>query len=261
MGFPQSSIEEIVESERLMVINATRRYGKHYTHARGASVFLTLCITAIDPDRMMFGRLFSQMKKQQLLALFSTLRLHKVQAMMNLRQVLEAGASAAFAIANPEHHHFVDTDEQGILDPSQELTKKRYAWLNKNYEEQSQWIKDTKAQINSSAAHANIISADSVFRIAGAGDQISAPFFDIEDEYHVKTDLWLTARVAIGLIELLHRVNQSRNVIEFRDDFSDTFIRIAAENNALRDEMMATDRYKKASEKFGLSKSCEPPVG
>lgn len=254
MGFPQSSIEEIIESERLMLINASLRYGDIFTHARGVSVFLTQCVTAIDPDRMMFGRFFSQMKKHHMLALFSAARLHKVQTMMNLRIVLEAGASAAFAIANPEHHHFFDTDEQGILDASQELTKKRYAWLDKNYEEQSLWIKDAKAQINSSAAHANIISADSVFRIGDAGDQISAPFFDIEDEYHVKTDLWLTARVGVGLIDLLYRVNQSRNVIEFRGDFPDAFAQMGAENNALLDQMKATDRYKKATEKVGPSK-------
>jgi hypothetical protein len=39
--------------------------------------------------------------QENMLALLSTLRLHKVQSMMNLRQVLESGASAAFAIANP----------------------------------------------------------------------------------------------------------------------------------------------------------------
>src|SRR2546430_9857689 len=54
---------------------------------------------------------FAQVKKHHMLALFSTVRLHKVQALMNLRQVLEAGACAAFAIANPDHKHFVDTDE------------------------------------------------------------------------------------------------------------------------------------------------------
>jgi hypothetical protein len=42
-----------------------------------------------------------------MLALLSTLRLHKVQSMMNLRQTLEAGAAAAFAIANPEREHFM----------------------------------------------------------------------------------------------------------------------------------------------------------
>lgn len=251
MEFPQSTIEEIIESERLMLVAARERYGNYYTHARGVSVFLSLCVSAVDPDRMMFGRFHAQMKKHHILALFSTLRLHKVQAMMNLRQVLESGASAAFAIANPEQHHFVDADQSGILDPSQDLTKKRYAWLHKNYEKSSQWIKDTKNRINSSAAHANIISADSVFRIADSGDQISAPFFDIEDEYFVTTDLWLLASVAITLMDLLYGVNQSRNVIEFRPDFPDVIGRMAYDSNSLLAEMKATDRFKRAMEKFG----------
>lgn len=68
-----------------------------------------------------------------MLALLSTVRLHKVQSMMNLRQVLEAGAAAAFAIANPEMQHFADTDANGFLDPSKALAKKRYAWLDKHF--------------------------------------------------------------------------------------------------------------------------------
>jgi hypothetical protein len=101
-----------------MLVAANERYGKYYAHARDCTVFLSLCITSVERDRMMFGRFFAQMKKHHTLALFSALRLHKVQAMMNLRQVLEAGAAAAFAIANPEKHHFAETDEHGILDPS-----------------------------------------------------------------------------------------------------------------------------------------------
>jgi hypothetical protein len=48
---------------------------------------------------------FCLAEKTHMLALFSALRLHKVQAMMNLRQTLEAGAAAAFAIAEPEIQH------------------------------------------------------------------------------------------------------------------------------------------------------------
>ncbi len=102
---------------------------------------------------MMFARFFALMKKYHMLALLPILRLHKVQAMMNLRQVMEAGAAAAFAIANPEQHHFAETDRQGLLDPTQELTNKRYRWLHENYRDKSDWIKSTKEQINMSAAH------------------------------------------------------------------------------------------------------------
>ena len=38
MPFAQSTIEEIVESERLMVLGAKERYGPYYTHLRGVSV-------------------------------------------------------------------------------------------------------------------------------------------------------------------------------------------------------------------------------
>ena len=83
---------------------------------------------SVDHDRMMFSRLFSQLKKHHLLALFSTIRLHRVQALMNLRLVLEAGAAAAFAIANTDLGHFADTDEDGLLNPTKELGAKRYGW-------------------------------------------------------------------------------------------------------------------------------------
>jgi hypothetical protein len=175
MEFPQSTLEEIVESERLMLLTATERYGKYHDHARECSIFLSRSVTAVDHDRMMFSRFFSLMKKHHMLALLSILRLHKVQAMMNLRQVLEAGAAAAFAIANPELHHFADTDEQGLLDPTQALTKKRYQWIEQNYRQKSDWIKEKKERINLFTAHANIVSSESTFRIVNTGDIINAP--------------------------------------------------------------------------------------
>src|SRR5215813_3086364 len=93
----------------------------------------------------------------RVLALLSTLRLHKVQAYMVLRQALEAGAAAAFVIANPEPEHFAKTDAQGFIDPSQELTRKRYKWLDKHFPAGSDVIKEKKRLINNSTAHANIV--------------------------------------------------------------------------------------------------------
>ena len=77
--------------------------------------------------------------------------------MMNLRQVLEGGACAAYAIANTVPGDFADTDENGILNPSKELTKKRYDWLSKHFPTGSTDIRNMKQTINDSAAHANII--------------------------------------------------------------------------------------------------------
>lgn len=125
-----------------MVLAAPERYGKYYVTALDCSILLSHSPKSIDQDRWIFGSFVSQAKKHHLLALFSTVRLHKVQAFMDLRQTLEAGANAAFAIANPNHADFVDADKHGILDPSQELAKKRYAWLDKNYPAGSSAIKE-----------------------------------------------------------------------------------------------------------------------
>ena len=235
-----------------MLLAAEDRYGKYYKNARVCSIFLSRCITEVDHDRMMFARFFALMKKHHMLSLLSTLRLHKVQAMMDLRQVLEAGAAAAFAIANPEQHHFAETDEQRLLDPSQELTKKRYKWLHGHYRSKSDWIKNTKERINMSAAHANIVSSGSTFSVSDAGDLINAPFFDIEDDYFVKADLWQMASIALTLMDLFYGVNQGRGVIAFYPDFAASVGRLAQETDALLAEMKATDRFKRGLSRFGL---------
>jgi hypothetical protein len=199
---------------------------------------------------MMFARFFSLMKKQLTLALLSTLRLHKVQALMNLRQALEAGASAAFAIANPEPEHFAKTDANGFIDPSQDLTKKRYNWLAQHFPEASDVIKEKKEMINNQAAHANIVMTGQTFEINEAGNEINAPFFDAEDEYLVKTDLWLTASISIELMDLLYGVNKTQDVVQFIPNFEHHLRRIYDDNSALLTEMKSTERYKRFVERM-----------
>ena len=223
MEIKQSTIEEIVETEKQLVLNADARYGKYSRHARGCSVFLSRSIISVDHTHHdTFGRLFALLKKHHMLALFSALRLHKVQTMMNLRQTLEAGAAAAFAIANPELRHFVDIDESGILDPSKELTNKRYKWLKAHCPDGSAVIKEKKELINKTTSHANIVSANQTFRVNEKGDAVEAPFFDVEDEYHVKIDLWLTSSIAIDLMALFYTVNQNRNAVDIYIEFPGT---------------------------------------
>jgi hypothetical protein len=175
-----------------------------------------------------FGRLFSSMKKHHALAFLSALRLQHVQAMMNMRHVLEAGAAAAYAIANPKVEDFVDIDPFGIMNPSKELTSKRYRWLDENHATRSKWIKEQKKHINKQAAHANIVEGDRAFRVIDGGRGASAPFFDIEDEHFVKIDLWWVSSAAISLMDLFYGVadgvaaGTGRSAIGFRNDFQRT---------------------------------------
>src|SRR5438046_1545373 len=101
-------LEGLVKSEYLLAHTASERYGVYYFHARDTTVFLSKCIASIDVSQQNFARFFSYTKKHHLLAMLSTVRLHKVQAFMNLRHVLEAGAWAAYAIANPADDNFIE---------------------------------------------------------------------------------------------------------------------------------------------------------
>jgi hypothetical protein len=250
-----ATLEDIVASERSMFLDGESRYGRHFQHARAATMYLSLCVVTVEHDRSdTFGRLFSLMKKHHTLAFLSTLRLHKVQAMLNLRQVLEAGAGAAYAIAKPDFLGFADIDQFGIMDSSKSLSKP-YKWLSDNYADRSKWMTNTKGLINKQTAHANIISADATFRTGQTKDAVDLPFFDAEDEYFVQADLWLISDAAIKLMDLFYWISKDvaretgRLVVEFRLDFADAITRLAAEGNALLDEIKASDRYKTAFRK------------
>jgi hypothetical protein len=247
MEFKQETIGKILDSEREAVVTAPVRYGKYFEHALSCSTFLSRFLESVDPSRDIFASLLTRVKKHHLLALLSTVRLHKVQSMMNLRQALEAGACAAFAIANPDHKHFVDTDKYGILDPSPRLAKKRYSWLRKNYAAGSDAIEEKKKQINETGTHANLINTHANFRADYSDGRFSEYFFDIEDEYVVKIDLWRVGSVALTLLDLFYGVNQDQNVIKFTDNFGPIFQTLVEKERALQAEMMATDRFKRAS--------------
>jgi hypothetical protein len=229
-----------------MLLAAKERFGNYYVNARASSVFLSRCIVAVDRDRMIFGRFLALAKKHHMLAIMSAVRLHKVQAMMNLRQVLEAGAAAAFAIANPDNHHFFKVDQNNIITSPTNLAAKRYRWLEQNFKARSDAIRAKKALINEAQSHANVVSSERVFRIADTGDLINAPFFDIEDDHFVKIDLWLAASIAVDLMDLFYGVNAGRNVIEFIPDFPAFIGRLQSDTASLRAEMMASPRYQAA---------------
>jgi hypothetical protein len=246
MEFPQSTIGQIIDSEREMVLTAPQRYGKYYETALEGSMLITKFLEAIDPDRSVFASFLSLLKKHHTLALFSAIRLHKVQAMMNLRLTLEAGACAAFAIANPDRAHFVDADQYGILDPVP--AGKRYRWLDQNYSASSTTINEIKKQINTSTTHANLIATHNTFRPDYEAGLFVAPFFDMEDEHYVKIDLFMVGDVALILLLFFYEVNEGRNVIKFVYDFWPQIQTLRQNVEALRAEILATERVKHAME-------------
>lgn len=255
VDFKQSTIGEILDSEREMVLKGPERYG-HYCHnASNFNVMLQHFLKSIDPERFIFALFLSQIRKHHTLALFSALRLHRIQSMMNLRQVLEAGACAAYAIVHTDPGDFADTDGEGLLDASKELAKKRYKWLEKNFKSRSDAIKRMKLDINQSTAHSNIIYAYNNCEINYEQKKFEHFFFDVDDDFWAKTNLWQIANIAMGLMDLFYIVNKPLNVLKFSDDFLSRLQELVAENRRLKEEMMDTERYQQATERIAATKS------
>jgi hypothetical protein len=62
----------------------------------------------------------------------------------------------------------------------------------------------------------------------------------------VKTDFWRAANVGLCVLDLFVRINRNERALTLADDFEARFGPLAAEHGRLRDEMMATERFKKA---------------
>jgi hypothetical protein len=244
-----TTLVDIIESERTMALGGEARYGEFFANAAAFMGLFTSFLKSINRDRYIFAMFLTQARKHYTLAILSAVRLHHTQALMDLRQVLEAGACAAYAIANIDPADFADVDEHGLLNPSKDLTRKRYKWLEEKFPHGSQSIKGMKDEINTSASHANIVTAHHNFKIADDGKQFGTSFFDVEDDHLVKIDLWQSANIALGLVDLFYGVAQQYGGIVFADDFLPRFQALAAINQKLKEELMATERYKRAAAK------------
>lgn len=194
----QSALPEIIETEHQLAISAAERYSEYYKHAEATTSLISFFAKSVPQTLPIFARFWSQTKKHHLLALLSTVRLHQSQAMMDLRLTLEAAVCAAFAIVHTDPALFADTAEDGILDPSQALARKRYRWLDDNFPDASLYIKGHKHRINNATAHANIVSTHRIFALQGR--EYILPFFDIEDEYYTHTDLYTIGAIGISVM-------------------------------------------------------------
>jgi hypothetical protein len=250
MKMNQSTIEEIIDSEALLSATAAEHYGIYYLHARNVTTFFSKCLTSIDPGYDFFAGFYAHVKKHHLLALLSAIRLHYVQSQMNIRQVIEGGAWATYALAHTEADHFVHIDKRGILRPKTELSNKRDQWLAERFLKNWSYLRGLRSQINKYGTHANLVVSHKVLRRSEGGREWNMPFFDFTEDYHVYTNLWSIAGIGISLMDLFLGANQPTH-IHFVADFDDRLTELLHQNQLLQQEMQNTDRFKKMQERFG----------
>src|SRR5215831_4317920 len=131
-----------------MVLSAPERFGEFYDNAMGTNYLLQHGVAGVPHHRSFFARWGSQLKKYHLLAVWSFVRLHQIQGLMNLRQVLEAAVDAAFAVAHPDNIEDYARIEKGVLVTPKSFKNKRYHWLAARYKAGSDSIQALKDAIN-----------------------------------------------------------------------------------------------------------------
>lgn len=244
--YKQASFDDIIESERQILIDAKNSNDSFFNNALEFSNLLHNFIKHYnDPWNFISFAFLSQVKKHHILALLSATRLHHVQCGMNLRQVLEAWAWVAYAMSTKEQDRFYIIDENDVLQVPDRLKKAKNTWLNDKFNEKSTWIKKQKELINESVAHSNIFNTLQNFKVDYKNGIFENQYFDYDDEYKLRMNYWYISNIAMGLLDLFYGINNIYNVFQFADNFLLTYKALEKQSMDLRQQIMKDPRYKK----------------
>jgi hypothetical protein len=194
--------------EHQKLIDAERQYGNSFVNAYNTTIVLSNIMMWPIIDCDLFIRFYSQMKKYHTLSLISSVRLHRVQAKMDLRYFLESTVNAAFTLAHTDTRNYFDYVENKINN-AQKATSQAYKWIENAYPGHSKFIKDVKDEINGQTAHAHVVNSQHNFDfVPGQRAEIVTSYFDFEDDNLVKMDLWLCAKTGLYAIDLILAVQK-----------------------------------------------------
>lgn len=235
----QYDLCDLANAERDLVEQARQAYPKHYAHLQFAIEVLHNCFKEAEAPAHFFIAFKASVEKHAALAALSSMRLHHVQTILNLRQVSEATAWAIFALAHPtDTEKYVEKSVDGLPFPSQDKKKKMYDWVAAKYPKGSASLKRFKDYTNSLSSHANIIDAFRNFDASTDG-VMSLLFFDSFQEHHLLTDMWSVANLTIGSLGLMKRASEDYQIVTWADDFPAKYKELSRHNNEILIELRA----------------------
>jgi hypothetical protein len=206
------SLDRFSEEEHKKFLDAESKYGNAFVNAYNTTIMLSNILLWPIKDCDLFIRFYSQMKKYHTLSMLSTVRLHRIQAKLDLRYFLESTVNAAFTLAHTDTKNYLDLKNKKVND-AQKATSNAYKWIEGAYSEHSTFIKGLKADINNQTAHAHVAnSAHNFDFIPGARAEIVTSYFDFDDDQQVKEDLWVCAKAGLTAIDLMLAVQNNHGV-------------------------------------------------
>jgi len=245
------SLLDLSKHEHSLVENAPSEFGLDYINAHDLVFFTWTFISNVKPEAYVFSLFLSQIQKSLVLCLLSALRDHDVQFHMMLRQTLENASLASYALFETEQNAFCTTDEDDILYEKDKVKKKAYKWLEKNYRDHSDKIKNMKNQINESYAHASILPTPQ--NLYFNGNTIGNKFFDSHDKLMTKQRLWWVGNIALGILDLFAKIIAEFPIVTLVDDFPQKMGSLYRENNRILNELKSNPRFSRWMDKQGLN--------
>ena len=202
------SIDAYSAEEHQRVIDAEQQYGDYYVNAYNATIMLSNIMTWPVSDCDVFMRFLSQLKKYRTLPLISSVRLHRIQAKMNLRYFLESTVNAAYALTHNDTKVYFNFDDEAQPD-AKKASHQAHKWIESAFPVHSQSIRNMKDQINKQIAHANVFNSQHNFLyVPGERAEIHTSYFDFGDEQFVKADLWQWSQAGLIAIDLILAVQK-----------------------------------------------------
>lgn len=238
------SILDISEQEHKLVMTAKERYGEVFDILNELIKFLSGFFEIVNVhEAYIFLSYLSLTYNSLWLGLLSAVRFHQVQAAMNMRQALEAGEKAAYALTFSELDRFVMRNNDGTLEERKNLKNCCYKWLREDYPEESQKMKDLKNSISNLFVHANFVMTQSI--IDFSDKEFLLRWFDVENTPLVKASLWFLADITYDLIDLLAKVSSKRKNIKLITDFKTKMLEYNKAIEKIKEELIANPRFSK----------------
>jgi len=192
----------------------------------------------LEPDNFFFSLFLTQVRKHAGLSILSVARQHHVQALLDLRQTIEAATWMLFAMEHKEPTAFFMVDERGAATVTDAHKNRMRKWLDDGWSAGSSSLKTMKKAINGTCAHADVTYALNNFNT----ENFSFTFFDQMDGPMKRSDFFFIGTCLWQIMDLAYGINQKHKAIEFSAEFVPTMKSLKAHMERLRTENVAENQ-------------------
>ncbi|WP_186438576.1 hypothetical protein, partial [Cohnella terricola] len=232
------------QTEHNMIETAEKEYRDYYQFAIESINLLDSFVNSVELDAQVFLIFLSQIQKSTTLAVLSSLRRHDVQALMNIRHLLESFVLIVYSFIEKDFESYVLYSKYGYAVEKRDVKDRARKWLKAEFPEYSDKIKNMKDQINDFYAHANLLSAFANYNFDD-DLKISLEIFDKKEDVFIRQRLWWIGNITFGIIDLIIKVNRKYPLITFRNDINKRMIKLAQRNNFLQEELTNLPNFSK----------------